>query len=299
MILYKERDVERKAWERHGGPEGFDAYLAKLRGQHTRTRTTAFTQPSTYSSNGVYLSQARTRLSTFDMRTGTPQVLHRTQMEMPNWLWNVCNKILDWYDAIYADPYEGLASLYATTRSREAPMEAAARVARSYPPRPVATLPPSPTVDAVRAILAEAPRLPHGEPHEAWSEEALFARGITATHHSWPEDEYTYEWSSEYLDRLFSALCEVIIALGTGDAGWRAIRWEVHDKYLDCFKGMSYDRKERRWTDEAAQWLDGSYPTTGRDISFAVSSRSKSSEGERYNAALPYRTPQDVRRVGY
>ena len=23
--MYKEQDVERKAWERHGGPEGFEA----------------------------------------------------------------------------------------------------------------------------------------------------------------------------------------------------------------------------------------------------------------------------------
>ena len=25
MYLYKERDIERKAWERYGGPEGFEA----------------------------------------------------------------------------------------------------------------------------------------------------------------------------------------------------------------------------------------------------------------------------------
>jgi hypothetical protein len=30
MYKYKERDVERRAWEIHGSPEGFDVYLAKL-----------------------------------------------------------------------------------------------------------------------------------------------------------------------------------------------------------------------------------------------------------------------------
>ncbi|KAI0671208.1 hypothetical protein C8Q78DRAFT_1079124 [Trametes maxima] len=29
MHLYRERDIERRAWERRGGPEAFDAYIEK------------------------------------------------------------------------------------------------------------------------------------------------------------------------------------------------------------------------------------------------------------------------------
>ncbi|PIL35027.1 hypothetical protein GSI_02814 [Ganoderma sinense ZZ0214-1] len=55
--LYNERDVERKAWERHGGPEGFDAYLSVLRNRYnTRTRKpgkwTPFRQPKSYDNDG-------------------------------------------------------------------------------------------------------------------------------------------------------------------------------------------------------------------------------------------------------
>ncbi|KAI0655402.1 hypothetical protein C8Q70DRAFT_936318 [Cubamyces menziesii] len=47
--MYKEQDVERKAWERHGGPEGFETYLQKLYERHVKAgKNTPFVVPVQY-----------------------------------------------------------------------------------------------------------------------------------------------------------------------------------------------------------------------------------------------------------
>ncbi|KAM5536915.1 hypothetical protein V8D89_009462 [Ganoderma adspersum] len=62
MHIYKERDIKRRAWERHGGPEGFNKYLVKLRASHLKKNGPGFyfTQPSTYDDprGGVQVTHA-------------------------------------------------------------------------------------------------------------------------------------------------------------------------------------------------------------------------------------------------
>lgn len=124
-----------------------------------------------------------------------------------------------------ADEYEGERGRYVRMTDRESPLESAAHgLANLYPPRPMVRLPSSPTVDRLRAVLAEAPSLPR---RLEWGEEV---DGMWMKHTNYPEEDYEYEWAPHYLDRLFAALIAVIEAHGTGDAGWRGVRWEVYDK---------------------------------------------------------------------
>lgn len=233
-----------------------------------------------------------------------------------SWVLEACNRALDWDDKTYSNPYEGSFPLYDSPRARAKPMQEALRFQATYPSsRPTVPLPASPTIEALRAILAEAPRLAKEQVH---SFEPVPVLGIDATHHSWPEEDYSYEWATWYLTSLFNALCNVIIVHGTGEAGWLSIRWEVYDKvrtlpdlatsvdpacsfrpqYAECIGGISYDRQDG-WADRAAHWLDGAYPLDDpRNIAFAFSSRSKSVVGSRYNQMLPYRTPADRPYVG-
>lgn len=233
------------------------------------------------------------------------------------WILEACNKALDWDDRTYSNPYEGSFPLYESPHARAKPMQEALRFQATYPiSRPTAPLPASPTIDALRAIVAEAPRLPKDQAYSFF--EPVRVLGIDATHHSWPEEDYSYEWATWYLNSLFTALCNIIAVHGTGESGWLSIRWEVYDKvrispdlaacvepscsfrpqYAECIGGISYDR-QHGWADEAAHWLDGAYPLDDpRNIAFAVSSRSKSVVGSRYNQMLPYRTPADRPHVG-
>ncbi|EIW52475.1 uncharacterized protein TRAVEDRAFT_53896 [Trametes versicolor FP-101664 SS1] len=280
--LYKKREVEQKAWEKHGGPDGFDAYVRRL--QHNRFKRALakpIPQPST--------SNAATS-------THVAQPLPVPSRDGRSWVLEACNRALDWDDRTYSNPYEGSFPLYDSPRARAKPMQEALRFQATYPlSRPTVPLPASPTIDALRAILAEAPRLPKEQAH---SFEPILVLGIDATHHSWPEEDYSYEWATWYLNNLFTALCNVIIVHGTGEAGWLSIRWEVYDKYTECIGGISYDRKDG-WADGAAHWLDGAYSLDDpRNIAFSFSSRSKSVVGSRYNQMLPYRTPADHPHVG-
>ncbi|KAH9891867.1 hypothetical protein C8Q73DRAFT_650476 [Cubamyces lactineus] len=298
MYLYNERDVERKAWEHHGSPEAFDAYLDTLRNRYIAKHGNAllFPQPRSYepAEGAVYVvrfAPGPSSATDYDPHVGRSPKLLRIKQQMPSWLWEACNRVLDRDDDFSIGDGIG-PGLYTRDRDREGPMATALRLAKTYPPRPAGRLPSSPAIDSLRAILDEAPRMPkdHG-----WGEDV---EGMEMTHHAWPDEDYTYEWNSSYLDRLFTALIEVIRMHGVGDDGWRSARWEVYDKYSECVNGLSYERREDRWFDSAGHWLDGQYSVGGRDISFSISSRSKSSVGKQYNEMLPFRTPRDVPSVG-
>lgn len=152
------------------------------------------------------------------------QALLRLEQEMPQWLWDACNRAMDREDGL-ANEYEGEVGRYVRMTDRESPLGSAAHgLAKLYPPRPMERLPASPSVDRLRGVLAEAPSLPLrlecGEEVD----------GMRMTHTNYPEEDYQYEWAPHYLDRLFAALIAVIEAHGIGDAGWRSVRWEVYDK---------------------------------------------------------------------
>lgn len=202
--------------------------LEKLRQRHIKKegKYARFTQPAAYepAGGGVYIMKLGPAPANYDPHVGKSPTLLRLKQQMPRWLWDVCHRAMDRVDD-RADPYVGESGRFSQTRHREGPMQTAAlRLAKSYPARPAELVPSSPTVDRLREILAEAPRLPVDLGLGAHS------NGFTVTETGWPEYDYEYEWAPTYLDRLFGALIEVIEAHGTGDGGWRSVRWEVYDK---------------------------------------------------------------------
>ena len=100
-------------------------------------------------------------------------------------------------------------------------------LAKNYPPRPEAPLLSSPTIDAFRNILKDAPKYP--KPQDRGKEfDNLDMGGDT-----WPDFEITYEWSKEFLGRVFHALRDIIEAHGMGDQGWASARWELYEMVRD------------------------------------------------------------------
>ncbi len=96
--------------------------------------------------------------------------------------------------------------------------------ANSYPVRPAAPLPSSPAVDALREVLAAAPKLPRRSDQLGGPVEGLELKDI-----GWPVDTMWYEWGSGYLHRLFAALDALKEAHGMGEQGWATARWEVYE----------------------------------------------------------------------
>ncbi|TFK85963.1 hypothetical protein K466DRAFT_664103 [Polyporus arcularius HHB13444] len=283
MQLYQERDIERRAWERHGGPEGFEAYLKKLYQRHLNSehRDREFTQPRHYSFGRQTTSVVQARISSAYKRLDN--TVSRIKKVMQPWLFEAVKDALDRNDAL---DYE-YAACYGPNDSpcrQESSYLHAETFAKTYPSRPAQPLPPSSSVDAVRAVLADAATPPRRSSDSEWGRDL---DGLEFHSSSWPEPEEWYEWSPDYYERLFSVLIRVIEEHGIGDDGWKGIRWEVYDKYAETFnKRISYDAHEKQWEDDAAHWLDGRFTTEGITLDFT--NRRCCPAGLRYNSMLPY-----------
>ncbi|TFK84289.1 hypothetical protein K466DRAFT_496871 [Polyporus arcularius HHB13444] len=278
MYLYNERDVERRAWERHGGPEAFDAYLAKLRERHIKKngKSAYFAQPASYEDPKDSVQ--------YDHTIGSA-ALRRAKEEMAPWLWKAYNDALDRHknDGWYGPEY-----YYSRPRDREGLIASALKLAKTYPPRPAQPLPSSPSVDALRAVLADAPRIADVE----WGKEVPGLAFSTTWH---PEYDEWYSWTSEILQPIFEALIGVIEAHGVGDDGWASARWEVYDRYAECLQvPISYDNYDKRWSDGASGWLEGRLSPELVN----GSSRGSCEAGKRYNDMLPFSHPLGLFSVG-
>ncbi|KAI9065972.1 hypothetical protein FKP32DRAFT_1674248 [Trametes sanguinea] len=334
--LYNEREVERKAWEKHGGPAAHTAHMKQWRADKraaqekriARASVQQFQQPTPaapYVPAAAVTSHtalptlagyvppqavAQSPLAGYllpqpvaqniplappigdDWDVGGSLKLLMIKREMPPWLWKACHAWFKWADDVLG--HRNGARAYERAQDRERPMQMALLSSYKYPARPP-PLPSSPPMDRLRAILANAPCMPMDVAH------AIDVYGMQKTYIA-SEDLYTYEWDSPYLDRVFSALIEVLVKLGVGDEGWSSARWEVYDTYTRCFGTLGYDPDGFKWFDNGSHWLDGRYPTklVWANNSFAHSPRAKSLvKGVQYNAMLLYRTPEEVDFVGF
>ncbi len=194
--------------------------LEKFRQRHVEKHGehVPFATPQTYAEDYNNLNLYHGKW--YDPEVGHSAKLLRIKMKMAPWLWRQFNNALIEHNilgiAVGSIPFE-------TPESRESPMRRGELIALSYPPRPLIALPSSESVDRVRAILAEAASPPDAHEPE-------YGQQIDGLDFIEYKSLKWYQWSKEYLDRLFSALIRVIECDGGADEDWKSIRWEVYDK---------------------------------------------------------------------
>ncbi|KAG6809012.1 hypothetical protein H0H92_001974 [Tricholoma furcatifolium] len=162
--LYRERDVERKAWERYGGPDGFEA------------------QPPS-----------------------------KLEAAFPPWVWKKCNDLYD-------EPARRLGMAEGIPKWRIPALTGARKSLLPYPLRPDSLLPDSPSISALREILAYAPRWDGHSEMKGVDFQYDESRTVSGA-----------DWAVGYAFRVYDALSLVIDNHGLGDDGWRSVRWEVYD----------------------------------------------------------------------
>ncbi|KAI0712305.1 hypothetical protein C8Q76DRAFT_483160 [Earliella scabrosa] len=240
MFLYSEQDLERKAWELHGGPAGLVAYFDKLLQRH-QNRDTAnkkpFVCPKAYDSRFSWRAGMSETEILERLLIGDSYILLDIRDTMVPWLWKACN-----------DCFHPLSEGALKEKDREHIMLEARKFAASYPARPAAPLPSSLAVDNLRDLLAKAPSLKgiqRGNP----------APGLYYFDGGFNGDPDWYEWEDAYLAQVYSALNAVLKAHGMGVDGWESVRWEVYDQYKDCTRrGICYYGSQG-WQDDAKHWL--------------------------------------------
>ncbi|GJE94928.1 hypothetical protein PsYK624_111040 [Phanerochaete sordida] len=276
MTLYNEREVERRAWTRHGSPDAFEAYLTKLKTRYhanAKTKDKPFPLPFPYNHLAcphdpriAALPRPPPLVDPDDAWCLTPALV-RLRPRFAPWLWRACNTRLDAVGAsAYTFERHGLS--YA---QREAALKRAVEdLVPVYPARPDGGLPSSPSVEMLREVLRGAPRSAGDEDLEV---------------HEQFDGDVTYYWGDAYTARLFEALVGVIEEHGLGAEGWETVRWEVYDKYCDCFSGITYDEREVQWHDHAFAWLCGRLDHASDVLSTRRCEYSEA--GRRYNDMLP------------
>lgn len=204
--------------------------LEDLRKEHERKKLKgSFQAPAAYSPRGQGASMTIERLSpppggykfdwaTYEPFVDTSPVLQGIKATMVPWLWRECMSAINEHNLMD----EGVQGMSQWDREK-AMQEAVRDLANKYPPRPVEPLPSSPAVDALRAVLEEAPAYP---PAERLGEEF---DNLDMSGDTWPDFEPHYEWSLDYVGRIFRALRDIIDAHGMGDQGWATARWEIYE----------------------------------------------------------------------
>ncbi|KAK4701461.1 hypothetical protein P7C70_g4774, partial [Phenoliferia sp. Uapishka_3] len=248
MYLYQETEVERAAWKKHGSPEGFEAYISKLKVtylKNPKNTPSNFPEPKLIpdvQAPQVYFVQKGVAYnSTQDASYQTK--LNNLSARFPApWIFNACLKYLRQMEEEgcmlgRSDQLEILGKAIRNGRLS---------VLDDYPARPKHPLPTSRSVTALRELLGRAPRIIEGE--ESF--------GIDVIDDGFSGDT-NYYWAREYKEEVYGALLAVIAEHGFGDAGWRGARWEVYDKFSVCIEGIKYysDGHDKWWVDEAWIWL--------------------------------------------
>ncbi|KAI0629808.1 hypothetical protein C8Q77DRAFT_1064861 [Trametes polyzona] len=261
--LFKEQDIERRAWTRHGGQKGFISYLKGLYRKHairkakkgTNTTMKPFRLPRGYHRDVLGVSppplpsapsQQFNPSGPEEEAPGMLPSATRIKSLMPPWLWDNCTSHLNQLDGWLQR--KGRKALSA--QQRESAMDSALEFAKNYPARDPPGPVQSPWVVALRRTLEDAPSRPHGyAPGQPLD-------GVVFLGKSEEVNIYLFQWDDVYLRRLFAALQAAIRCNGWDHAGWLSLRWEVYDKFMHCVgPKILYDPSRQRWHDSGRQWL--------------------------------------------
>ncbi|KAL0947275.1 hypothetical protein HGRIS_013396 [Hohenbuehelia grisea] len=214
----------------------------------------------------------------------TPQ-LRDLKTQFPPWVWEACNDALDRsHPGSRLAMYPGSSQAF-SAKERVLALRDALDVFQRYPTRPRIEFPSSPRVDALRALLDDAPMLAEAAADQEGDKEGDSVESRTVkfmTRENLVVEVVTeWFWPSSFIDRLYLALAEVIF--DHEEEGWQSVRWEVYDKYRECVSGIYYH--DGAWNDNALDWLRGQLGN--RRFEELHHPRRKSEHCLAYNKLLP------------
>ncbi|KAF9482626.1 hypothetical protein BDN70DRAFT_918979 [Pholiota conissans] len=234
--VYKERDVEMRAWEKHGGPEGFQRMLNKRAKGGKKSNN----KPKSYE---VGVDPAPVPLPAAlvpDIDIETPNIILgdiKANMQDRNelWLWDAVNKVLHEMRIPDTSP-DG--------RDRTTLMMCADNTLQGhYPQRPASaySLPPnSASVEALNKLLSRAPSTQDGPAIDSQYDDA--AKNMVV------------EWKKAYKDKVFAKLSGVLQEHGS--YGLETARWIVYDKYVKCgMSSLDYQPNPKWPAESPSQWI--------------------------------------------
>ncbi|KAF5318160.1 hypothetical protein D9619_012119 [Psilocybe cf. subviscida] len=271
MQLYTERDVEQRAWEKHGGPEGFESFLKDKRekfyqknGYHSGK---FFPQPHAYmptappaqlvdsvvdqSSSSPESAVAFTHHMN-DPTTPTPVLYDMKQVMVRDgkeWLWDRLHHCFNVQGTHYAGHNEDRRLENVITAAMP---DFVMRYDRRPEPDHVDT---SPSFTSLRDVLSRAAR---------YYKDSYEYEGLHVQY-----DPFKVDWTREYYGEVYIALSKITEEHGV--SGWKKARWLVYDKYTECKLGkIRYFQESKQaspnfgkwiWQDGAGFWLHASeYP---------------------------------------
>ncbi|EJD48628.1 hypothetical protein AURDEDRAFT_162083 [Auricularia subglabra TFB-10046 SS5] len=190
--LYSERDIQLAAWDKHGGPKAFKAFIDRREQAHDSPTQKTHSEKKTEPSQAPWY------------------------LQYEPWVWAKAAEHLDQREDFDNLHYrQVLKQGLPHTERNTMPIHKGLH----YPVRREEPLPqPSSSFEALLSVLAEAG--PAGQTPRT-------------------QDGATVYWPNSYLARVFDALVEVIDEHGL--EGWARARWEVYDKFAECFGSIAYD----------------------------------------------------------
>ncbi|KAJ7036739.1 hypothetical protein C8F04DRAFT_1336168 [Mycena alexandri] len=271
IMFYCEREVELLAWRKHGGPEGFEDYIDKLRKKHMKKQPEKeFKVPEVYKQAEADTGLIQLAPPRFGAASGSLRPLRQLFVESGRlWLWEAANDVLAASGGEFGD--ERLSS-----RQKEAALsDPFLTDPHAYPLRPAFVAPASPSYIEFRQVLARAPSKHNRE-----------TRGQLQLNDDIFQGETIYHWKQDYMVELFDSLIAIIIEHGIEGIGWKSARWEVYYTYARCIRSLYFSYADNSWHDDAKDWLHGRMEL-GSSGTLTPRQDNKSELGKIYNKMLP------------
>ncbi|KJA25717.1 hypothetical protein HYPSUDRAFT_199441 [Hypholoma sublateritium FD-334 SS-4] len=261
--LFSEKQVERCAWIKYGGPEGFERMLEiKEASYNTDNGRRVFLRPTYYPPRRIPRDRTATPPPTavavpepdltLERQTSTPR-LAAIRQEMlgrgEKWLWDAINAAID---RNFNSPWD-FELKEPVGAERQPIVEAAVRSLAEYPRRPTSPPPAdSQSFDNLQSVLSYAPVHGLETPDRRVSIEYA------------PGDMTFVSWNLSYTGEVHAALIKIMKEHGL--VGWQHARWLVYDKYVACNIGgivcWRSKSQEWLWCDSARFWLEPSRKDT-------------------------------------
>ncbi|KAJ3525870.1 hypothetical protein NMY22_g10396 [Coprinellus aureogranulatus] len=239
MMLYNEREIERAAWRKHGGPEAFFAYLEALRKKQRKSHG-SFQWPSSLDTESK-----RRRLAPIAPESKAASLAVEVTVMPEKDLEELLKGVK--VDLIRLAQQKNLLALGYMSFLPQDALNHIAYALEKLPKYPQRTLPPailSPGFLILRDVLAKAPLLNDEGPEYSPSRLYVFADEQLRLH---------FRWTNAFIDEVAVALVCVIKRHGLGPEGWQAARWMVYDTWTKSVGGFDWDTL----SDSGLFWLRG------------------------------------------